>query len=68
MNTTEKNTMNIVMNDVKFNINNFNLGVVYELISSGIWNTINQCGNILMTGLDLLIANIFIDPVQMGLL
>ncbi|MBD7913313.1 polysaccharide pyruvyl transferase family protein [Clostridium cibarium] len=46
----------------------FNFKYLKNLISSGIWNTINQCGNILMTGLDLLFANLFINPVQMGLL
>ncbi|MDH5084133.1 lipopolysaccharide biosynthesis protein [Clostridium perfringens] len=57
-----------VLGKIKFNINNFNFKSILEMISSGIWNTINQCGNILMTGLDLLLANIFIDPIQMGLL
>jgi len=38
------------------------------LITSGIWNTINQCGNLLMTGFDLLITNLFLGPTPMGIL
>ena len=38
------------------------------LVSSGIWNTISQCGNLLLEGLDILIANIFINPVMSGVL
>ena len=58
----------MVLNDIKFKLYNFNFKSMIEMISSGVWNTINQCGNILMTGLDLLIANLLIDPVQMGIL
>lgn len=57
-----------VLQNIKFKIYNFKLSSMLEMISCGIWNTINQCGNILMTGLDLLIANILIDPIQMGVL
>lgn len=41
---------------------------VKELIFSGIWNTINQTGEILLSGLDLLIANLFIGSTAMGAL
>lgn len=54
--------------EIKFNIKSFDIKAVWELISSGIWNTINQCGNLLMTGLDLLLSNLFIGPLQMGVL
>lgn len=46
----------------------FNWNSVSELVKSGIWNTINQCGHMLMTGLDLLLANLFISPSSMGVL
>jgi O-antigen/teichoic acid export membrane protein len=46
----------------------FRIKHMRDLIMSGIWNTVNHVGTILMTGFDLLLANIFIDPVQMGLL
>ena len=38
------------------------------LVSSGIWNTVSQCGNILLEGLDILIANLFINPIMSGVL
>lgn len=38
------------------------------LISSGIWNSITRIGNILSTGLDLLITNLFIGASEMGIL
>lgn len=41
---------------------------VRDLTSSGIWNTVNQCGNILTTGLDLLFANWFVGASPMGVL
>lgn len=46
----------------------FSKKAVFEMIKSGIWNTINQCGHILMTGLDLVICNLFISPAAMGVL
>lgn len=47
---------------------NFDWKKIKILISSGIWNTVSQCGNILLEGLDVLIANIFINPVMSGVL
>lgn len=38
------------------------------LVSSGIWNSISNVGNMLLTGLDLVICNIFIDSTSMGVL
>lgn len=54
--------------EIKFSKKYFDLKHIFTLVSSGIWNTINQCGNILMTGLDLLLANLFVNPVEMGIL
>lgn len=54
--------------ELKFNMKYFKLLAIKELFLSGIWNAINQCGNILMTGMDLLFANWFLGPVQMGML
>lgn len=54
--------------EVKFHRIYFEFKCVVKLITSGIWNTINQCGNILMTGLDLLLTNLFITPFEMGIL
>ncbi|MBC5624029.1 hypothetical protein H8S10_00960 [Clostridium sp. NSJ-49] len=46
----------------------FKWETIKELISSGIWNTITNVGQILLSGLDLLITNLFIGPVEMGVL
>ncbi len=54
--------------EVRFDIKQFDIKTVWTLVSSGIWNTVTQCGNLLMTGLDLLLSNLFISPVQMGVL
>lgn len=44
------------------------LSSLRELVASGIWNTITSAGNLLLSGLDLLIANMFIGPKEMGML
>lgn len=41
---------------------------IKEVISAGVWNLISKLSSILLDGLDLLIANIFIGPAQMGAL
>lgn len=53
---------------IKFKKEMFSKFAVFEMLKSGIWNTVNQCGNMLMTGLDLLLANWFISPGMMGVL
>lgn len=57
-----------IMSEIVFNVRLFDFKAIKVLLKSGIWNTINQCGTILMTGLDLLLSNLFIGPVQMGVL
>lgn len=54
--------------ELKFHSYNFSIKAVKKIVSSGIWNTINQCGNLLMTGLDLIVTNLFISPSSMGVL
>lgn len=44
------------------------LKAVWEVVASGIWNTITKLGQILLSGLDILIANLFISPTAMGVL
>lgn len=46
----------------------FEWGIMWELISVGIWNSINQLTQVLMTGLDLIITNLFISVASMNLL
>ncbi len=41
---------------------------VKELVGSGVWNTISSVGNILLSGLDLIICNIAIGATEMGIL
>jgi len=57
-----------ILPEIKFSIKSFDIKTIWQMISSGIWNTVNQCGNLLMTGFDLLLSNWFISPVQMGVL
>lgn len=57
-----------IMNDIKFEIKNVKILYMWTLLKSGFWNSINTLGTILLTGLDLLIANIFLGPTAMGLL
>ena len=53
---------------MRFTWHNFSLRSLKELFLSGMWNTINQCGYLLNVGLDLLLANLMINPYSMGLL
>lgn len=54
--------------DLQFRWKGFSGKYIRDLTSSGIWNTVNQCGNILTTGLDLLFANWFVGASPMGVL
>lgn len=53
---------------VKISIKLFDWSTVKELLSVGVWNSINQLTQLLMTGLDLIIANLFIGVMSMNLL
>ncbi len=46
----------------------FDFKAVKELIASGIWNVVTKLSAILNDGLDLLICNLFINPLEMGIL
>ncbi len=39
---------------------------IRELVGTGIWNSISNVGNLLLSGLDLIICNIFINSTAMG--
>lgn len=45
-----------------------NIQKIKDVLSSGIWNSINRLGSVLLESLDLLIANIFIGSTEMGIL
>lgn len=57
-----------LMPQVKVSLKFFDWSAVKELLSVGIWNSINQLTQLLMTGLDLIIANLFIGVMSMNLL
>lgn len=62
------NLRNKLLPEIKLNVKNFSFKHIKDLFSSGIWNTVNQCGHLFNTGLDLLLANWFINPFYMGVL
>jgi Membrane protein involved in the export of O-antigen and teichoic acid len=52
---------------LRVNRKSIKLSALKELLSSGVWNSINQLGFVLSNGLDLLITNIFIGGNIMGI-
>lgn len=54
--------------ELTFSPARYSFSFVKKLTSSGVWNTINQAGNVLTTGLDLLFANWFVGAAPMGTL
>lgn len=52
--------------ELKFNRHKASLSAVLEMVKSGIWNSINNLGNILNSGLDLLITNLLLTATVMG--
>jgi len=57
-----------MLSDIKVSKKYFDLNAIKELISSGVWNTVNRLSYILNVGLDLLISNLFIGAGAMGTL
>ena len=64
----EYNFKKQLLPELKVKLSLFRFKKVKELIASGIWNSIGKCGNLLLEGLDLLLANLFVDSVAMGIL
>jgi O-antigen/teichoic acid export membrane protein len=46
----------------------FSLAHLKEILSSGLWRTLQATGELLLSGLDLLICNLLINPTMMGVL
>lgn len=46
----------------------YSLKAIWELVGSGIWNSISSVGNMLLSGLDLIIANMALGATAMGIL
>ncbi len=44
------------------------LAAIRELLGAGMWNSVSSAGNMLLSGLDLLICNMFLGATMMGLL
>ena len=57
-----------LLSELRIKRDYFDWKYVKQLIFSGIWNTINQTGQILLSGFDLLIANLFVGATSMGAL
>ena len=53
---------------IKITVKNFRLDKVKELVSLGAWNSVTRLGQMLVDGLDTIIANIFINPEAMTIL
>ncbi len=54
--------------ELRFHFSCFDIHCVWEILSSGLWNSITKLSQILTNGLDLLITNLFISASMMGYL
>ena len=54
--------------DLRFQKELFDIRAVVELAKVGVWNSVSQLNQILFTGLDLLIANLFLGAEDMSIL
>ena len=52
--------------DLQYQRKLYSWSAVREMVSAGIWNSLNNLGNILNSGLDLLITNLMLDAVALG--
>lgn len=57
-----------IMSELQIDKNSFRKEHIRTLFASGVWNSVSQLSSILMTGLDLLVANIFLNPADSGVL
>lgn len=54
--------------ELKLSLSRFSPRKVWELLRIGVWSSLQNINNLIQTGLDLLIANIFVGGAAMGLL
>lgn len=52
--------------DLRFGRDKWSPGAIWEIVSTGIWTSINNLGNVLNNGLDLWITNRMLDAVVLG--
>lgn len=57
-----------ILPDVEVKLTNFSFALVKTILLSGVWLSLAQLCNVLITGLDLLICNIAISSTAMGIL
>lgn len=57
-----------LMPEVKLARKHFDWKYVHRLVTVGVWNSLNRLQQILYTGLDLTITNLFINSSEMGIL
>ena len=57
-----------ILPDVKIDIKKFEFALVKTLIAAGVWMSLAQLSNTLLSGLDLLICNLTIGATMMGLM
>jgi len=58
----------VLLPEVRAKISSFDWSALWELLSSGFWNMVSRGGHVLLLGLSLLIANLFVSPSAMGVL
>ena len=52
--------------DIEINKKYISISSIKELVGNGVWNSLNSLGNMLNSGLDLLITNLMLTSLQMG--
>lgn len=52
--------------ELKFDIKDSSIKDIKEIVSSGIWSSLNSLGNVLNSGLDLLITNLLLTTIVQG--
>ncbi len=74
--TVASHTLTIILNyrqakklipELKIKVSYFNIKYIYQLLGVGIWNSLNKLQQVLVSGLDLLMTNLFISPGEMGI-
>lgn len=57
-----------ILPELKVSFKYFRIKLIVNVLLSGIWNVVIHCGNLLMTGVDLILANLLLGPTAMGVL
>ncbi|MDR3543883.1 MAG: oligosaccharide flippase family protein [Desulfosporosinus sp.] len=52
--------------ELKIKTSKYSLKAIRELLSAGLWNSLNSLGNVLNNGLDLIITNLMLSAQSMG--